>query len=112
MAKITSLTNLKKQIKVGALVNIDYHQVGGDYDPETDKVLFKTEKRPTRRVSRVQSNLFELATPIKGYLYHGVIKFPKAKNCKIKDGKLTILAKDVVNESEEIIPLLTIEIIG
>lgn len=109
---IKSLTQFKKDIKVGDIVETTFHIRSKGYSRETDENEYEDVQRPPRRVVDCNTTGFSLATLRDGKWEQRRIKYPKASNCCIENGKLIIMGDDLDNPyNKEPIKWLTIQVV-
>lgn len=92
---IKTLADFKRAIKMGTKIGCIHHQHFNGFD-EQKKAVYKEMIHPVREVSIVQTNTFALKTTRSdNKVVDSYCEFPKAKNCKIENNKITILEKDM-----------------
>jgi|WetSurMetagenome_2_1015567.scaffolds.fasta_scaffold105176_2 hypothetical protein len=109
---ISSLTQFKKNIKVGDVVETTFHIRSKGHSTETGKNEYQDVQRPPRRVVDCNTTGFSLATFRNGKWEQRRIKYPKASNCYIESGKLIIMGDDLDNPyNTDPVKWLTIQVV-
>ena len=97
MTQITNLSQFKKALKVGALLNCTWHTKFAGRR-EDGSPIWTDEERPVREVSIVQTNSFALRTvKADGTIVDSWCAYPKASECEFVDNKCIIYEEDRLN---------------
>lgn len=109
---IQSLTHLKKNLQIGDIVTTTYHLKSVGHSMQTDQNEYEDEHRPPRQVIDCNTTGFTLLTLNDNGQWEGRrVKYPKASNCRIENGKLIIIGVDLDNPyNNQLIKWLTIEV--
>jgi len=97
MIQITNVAQFKKALKIGLNLNCIWHTKFAGRTPEGAPIS-EDEERPTREISRVQTNSFALkTTKADGTTVDSWCAYPKATECEFVDNKCIIYEIDRLN---------------
>jgi hypothetical protein len=116
MKQFKTVTEFKKVLSVGDQLKCTYHMAFAGRDQE-NKVIYKDEERPVRKVSIKQTNSFALKTEKSdGKTADSWCSYPKASEAQVENNRITIYQRDlrqrpngsITREDEQKLPLIPV----